>query len=79
MPQPNETDSTHHRARVGTETVTKPSQKLIHPLLFFCFLIGFVFLGIQQYLAYFNIIWVPFGVALGITLPAFVAIVCLYA
>ena len=69
---------THHSGRVNPETAKSP-KKPFHPLLFFCFLISSTFLGVQQYLTYYNILWVPFGIALGLTIPTFIAIICTYA
>ena len=59
-------------------TKKKPAKKPFYIPLFVFFLIGSTFLGFQQYLTFIGYGWLSLGIALGLTLPPFIAIICIY-
>ena len=59
-------------------TKKKPPKKPFHLPLFVFFLISFTFLGFQQYLTFNGYTFISFGIAIGLTVPSFTAVVCIY-
>ena len=75
MIKPTEVES---QSKMFLQMPKKPAKKPFPSVLFWCFFFSSTFLGLQQYFTSYGFIWLSFGIAIGVTLPTFIIICCMY-